>query len=316
MPEEENNVLYFCERAYDDWLAGVYDGWYPQLWDKYHGAFQAIAEIMKHAIFADVASRGARNIRILDCACGTAANYIAFNLADYDVWGTDGSAKMLDRAFRNCERAQKAEPRLSTSQLVAKPILWTDTDGYRKCFIEKGILFDLVLLNTNSFCHLPSTSQDPAVPRYMQAALSNFRMLLKPGGRLLIDTKKYSAAAPIDGVPMFKEQQYVEPNWITRSEKSDGERDIEGLGRVSFHTRMHYDVDPYLRKCRALIVTTMYGEQTGSQTMLLPYYPLPAQTLEGEMKAVGFEEISLFPAKQAPANWSYDFVVGRKSPMD
>ena len=59
----------------------------------------------------------------------------------------------------------------------------TDAEGYKKYF-GSGKL-DAIVNTGNSFCHLPPN-------QYMDAALSTFYDLLRSGGVLIIDTKKFS----------------------------------------------------------------------------------------------------------------------------
>src|SRR5262249_2163775 len=150
------------------------------------------------------------NIKILDCACGTGNSYIAFTKLGYDIWGSDGSAEMLRRAAENCRTAGVA-----IDKLAPHPILWTDWETYTKYYQPAS--FDLILINGNSFCHIPP------VPEYMHVSLRNFYGLLKSGGHLLVDTKKYVQGIPVDGVPMFLELRYVDADndWAFRTDRYD-----------------------------------------------------------------------------------------------
>ena len=111
---------------------------------------------------------------------------------------------------------------------------------------------------------------------------------------------------------MFQELRFVESSkeWIIRFEREES-RKIKKR-KINFHTRLHYDVDPSVNLCRALIVITRYGRREVPQTMVLPYYPLPARILEDRMRDMGLG-VNIVPAKQPPIDWSYDFVVGHKS---
>jgi SAM-dependent methyltransferase len=297
-----NDLTHLYEPAYDDYLAVLYDEWYPELFDPAKGPYRAICELFK--TFSEFSMMEKSEIRILDCACGTGNNYIALTKAGYDTWACDGSGEMLKRAVVNSETMLGGH----NEKLITAPVRWTDSDAFDRHFADKLGSFDAILVNSNSLCHIPST------PEYMQEALKNFRRLLKSGGRLLIDTKKYIQSASVDGVSMFMELQYVssQNGWIIRSERHDPPRTIAGKQDVHFHTRLHYDVDPCFKKCRALLVITMYGSEIAPRTMLLPYYPLPANVLEENMKREGFATL-LYPAKESPINWSYDFVVGQKT---
>jgi SAM-dependent methyltransferase len=260
-----NGQVHFYELAYDDWFVDLYDDWYPELSDEVKGPFRPICAMME--TFDELKNKEKRQVKILDCACGTGNNYIFFTRAGYDIWGTDGSEKMLDRAVENC-----AKNKIADNQLIRRPIQWSNWTAYANNF-DVGS-FDFILINSNSLCHIPSTPRyvkaAPSTQMYMQDALKIFHKLLKPGGRLLIDTKRYREAAPVEGVPIFQELRYVEPVWIIRSLREDGPRNIEGMEGIYVHTRMHYDVDPCFKVCRAFIIVTMYGKSKDIAPPLLP----------------------------------------------
>jgi hypothetical protein len=149
----------------------------------------------------------------------------------------------------------------------------------------------------------------------MHQALSTYHALLKPGGLLLIDTKKYVRTSPISDVPTYMELKYdtIDKEWQIRTERKES-REIPGLGSINFHTRLHYDIDPSFSEkvSRALIVITIYGGKLSPRTLVIPYYPLPAKVLIDQMNDTGFKS-TLFPAHEDLAiNWKYDIVVGQK----
>jgi len=147
----------------------------------------------------------------------------------------------------------------------------------------------------------------------MDAALDNFNSLLKPGGLLIIDTKRYIRAGEIEGVPLHKELRYLAPDWIIRTTREEPCK-VPALENVRFHTMLHYDIDPSfpVKIPRALIVLTVHGEGLMPLTEVIPYYPLPVEELSQRMTAAGFTT-TVYRAKEgAAANWQYDIVVGRK----
>ena len=107
---------------------------------------------------------------------------------------------------------------------------------------------------------------------------------------------------------MFSELKYENNKWLVRKERSD-EREIKGL-KVTIQTKLHYDIDPVFKICRALIVVTIYGRDRVPHVHVLPYYPLPAERLRDELRSAGFK-VKCFPAKRAPLDWSYDFLVAQ-----
>jgi SAM-dependent methyltransferase len=241
--------------------------------------------------------------RILDCARGTGNTFVAFTKANFEVFGTDGSREMLNRAKDNCNKLG-----LSTSRLIDQPLNWTNLSLENDKFDNTP--FDLIVNTANSFCHIPST------PEFMHQALLNFRKMLKPNGLLIIDTKKYiRERGSIAGVPTYKELQFDE---LENEGKIRTDRHDVGLhhqfGRINFGTRLYHDIDLSFsqRVGRTLIALTVSGEQIPSETFIVPYYPLPARQLQDQMEYAGFVGTT-FPAREGPArDWKYDIVVGQK----
>ncbi|TMJ20504.1 MAG: DUF4062 domain-containing protein [Alphaproteobacteria bacterium] len=286
------------ESAYDS-IAEWYDHWYKDHWCNREPFETLRALVSKHS---DSTKANPSNIKILDTACGTGNTYVSFKRGGYDIRGCDGSGKMLAKATRNCE-GHGIDP----SGIVRDPINWTDSEGYEKHFGNAE--FDVLLNTANSFCHVPPIAE------YMDAALANFRALLKPGGLLIIDTKRCIRAGEIEGVPLYKELRYLAPDWVIRTAREE-HCQVPGLDNVRFHTMLHYDVDPAfpVKVPRALIVLTVHGEGLMPQTAVVPYYPLPVEKLGRRMAVAGFAT-TVYRAMEGPAaNWKYDIVVGRKGP--
>jgi SAM-dependent methyltransferase len=301
-PQEDSESIARIARRYRetawDLVAEWYDVWYDGHW-QWDEPFQTICAIV--GSYAESKRGNLRSLRILDCACGTGNTYSSFAQANYDVWGTDGSREMLIRAKGNCEAKE-----IRTDRLIMEPINWTDLDGYLKYFDEHS--FDLIVNTANSLCHIPT------LPNYMGKALTTYKQLLRPGGILLVDTKKYVKSDPIDGVPAYYElrRDPVTKEWVQRVERPDY-TDVPGVGRIHIHTRLHHDIDPSFGENvrRTLIVLTIYGEQIPPRVIALPYYPLPADVLIEQMKTAGFTTV-VYPAFQDLClHWKYDVVVGR-----
>ena len=282
-----------------DYLATWYDPWYQ---DHYRDEepFETIKRIARP--YYESERGNLKNKTILDCACGTGNTFVAFTKAGYTIYGSDGSQEMLLRAEQNC-----ANESVSADKLLLTPINWTDLDGYRQHFDVAS--FDIIVNTANSFCHIPPT------PEYMQTALANFNALLKAGGLLVIDTKRYVRSDPVGGVPTHKELKYdaQAQEWIERFERKEM-RSLPGLGEVYFHTRLMYDTDPAFSSFvrRALIIITIYGENLAPKTLVIPYYPLPARLLHDQMTQAGFETKTIPAMTGEAANWKYDVVVGQK----
>jgi hypothetical protein len=107
--------------------------------------------------------------------------------------------------------------------------------------------------------------------------------------------------------------------WIERTEREE-HVEISNSGRIRFHTRMFYDMDPEFDKKiqRAIILLSICGNREIAeagfvpQTIAIPYYPLPAEVLREKMQRAGFETAILPALKGKMKNWKYDTVVGRK----
>lgn len=286
----------YREAAYDA-IADWYDLWYKDHWCN-REPFMTVRRILSRHLEAKV---NLTKLKILDVACGTGNAYAAFKDESYDISGCDGSGRMLAKALENCRRDN-----IQANGIISDPINWTDSDAYERHFSLGS--FDVIINTANSFCHLPP------VDGYMDVALRNFNALLKPGGLLVIDTKKYIREGDISDIPLYKELRYVAPEWIVRTVRNDP-CDVSGLENIRFNTRLHYDLDPAFdaEVLRALIVLTIYGKGITPQTALIPYYPLPAADLETHMRRAGFATTT-YGAGEGPAeNWRYDVLVGRKT---
>jgi len=288
----------YRECAYDA-MAEWYDIWYEDHWlnDEPYNTICSIARNYKDA------SRGSIvNMKILDCDCGTGNTYATFKKNGYTIFGTDGSREMLQRAVSNCE-----EKRISPDNIIRVPINWSDLDSYLRHFDEGS--FDIIVNTANSFCHIPP------IPEYMNRALTNFHRLLKPGGLLIIDTKKYIHDSRFNEPKRYVELQYATPEqeWVVRTERVDS-RKSSGGSNIHFHTRILHDRDPSFNDVvmRSLIVVTIFGDNLSPRTLVVPYYPLPAKILGTKMTEAGFVSTQQ-PAKTGMAiNWKYDIVVGQK----
>lgn len=289
----------YRECAYDG-LAAWYDAWYEGHWT----SDQPLTTICSIASTYFESSRGhLKSKRVLDVACGTGNTFAAFTRAGFETWGTDGSMEMLLKAKENCSSIG-----LDSSKLVMTPINWNDQVRFSEQFEPRS--FDIIVNTANSFCHIPPIEQ------YMQAALANFFDLLKPGGLLFIDTKRYIRTDVAQGPSLLKELRYVAKTkeWVERVERED-KRELPGFGVVRFNTRIVNDFDPAFPDQtvqRALIIITIFGDKLPSRTLVVPYYPLPAERLENELHAAGFEPMVHRAYEGLNMNWKYDFVVGQR----
>lgn len=290
----------FRETAYDS-LADWYDIWYQGHWSS-DEPFNTITAILRSY---HESSRGNINgLKVLDCTCGTGNSFASFTKHGFDVYGTDGSSEMLQKAHKNCVSSG-----IITDRLILDPINWTDGKAYDEQFGQEA--FDVIINTANSFCHIPPVSG------YMDIALKNFYNLLKPSGLLIIDTKKYIRSDPSGRAETYRELRYDAnlQEWIVRSERHEICQ-VDGIGEVNFHTRLMHDNDPAFNNehvRRALIVLTIHGPSITPRVLVVPYYPLPSTLLREKMKNERFAT-SIIPAmERLAANWKYDFVIGQKA---
>ena len=296
--KNKNLSLHYRETIYDK-FAGFYDIWYEGHWQN-DQPYKSICSII--SLYYEYSRGFLNNLKILDVACGTGNTYIAFKRAGMDVYGTDGSKEMLEKAIDNC-RSRK----ISTDKLISEPISWTDYQKFKDTFGEEQ--FDIIINTANSFCHLPPTDNQ------MIRALDIFKRLLKKGGLILIDTKKYITCGNIDDLPIYKELRYLasDEEWIERDERQEYVTLSDG-NEVCFHTKMYYDISPAFEKKvqRAFIILSIFGKNSLIDTMVIPYYPLPARILKTKMEEIGLKTKVFSGFKEPLLNWKYDIVVGQK----
>jgi SAM-dependent methyltransferase len=294
MTEHGERASPFHEAVYDGWLGDYYDIWYPP--DE--SCFQLFQRLI--AEFADLQGRDPATLNVWDCACGTGTTFTAMSRAGYRPWASDGSPNMLGQAARKCLAND-----ISTTRLIDEPLAWNDHGRCRARIGAAGEL-DIIAVLNNSLCHMP------VAPGYLDAALSNFFAMLKPGGRLIVDTKRY-VKRDVGGIRRDWELRFVEGEWRPRTTRRDGPRSIPSRGDTYFHTSLVHDVDPTLEVDRALLVVTIESSNVPRETHLVPYYPLSAAVLISELQRAGFVT-SLHEARTPPLDWSYDCVVATRPP--
>src|SRR5262249_39651117 len=153
--------------------------------------------------------------------------------------------------------------KIRPDKIVEQPITWQDLDTYKRVLSEirgETPQFDIIINTGNSFCHIPP------VKNHIGLALSNFSELLRPGGLLMIDTKRFLQDTPLldenkrpKKKPIYRELRFLNGQWKLRTEREEERFIPEKGGLIRFHTCMHYDVDESFGQelNRALIVLTV-----------------------------------------------------------
>ena len=116
---------------------------------------------------------GAR--KVLDIACGTGYHTVSLSLSGFDVTGSDGSARMLEKAKENANAHGVGHIRFRESE-------WA---GLSRSF-PGGHQFDAIICLGNSFTHLFEEEE-------RIKALKEIHSLLNPGGIAIIDQRNYDA---------------------------------------------------------------------------------------------------------------------------
>ncbi len=299
MRNTEDKTQLFRETAYDS-LADWCDGWYADHW-RSNQPFETIVSLIDSEL--DDASSFWRSARILDAATGTGNTYVALTRAGLNAFGTDGSLPMILKAEQNCISLG-----ISTANLIAAPMNWLNLNAYLEHFEPES--FDLIVVASNSFCHMPP------VKGFMDVALANFGALLRSGGLIAIDTKRFECVQGGNNASVPREMRFDNQvsAWVEREHRKDIGA-IPGHGQVTIHTRMVYDRDPSFASNvnRAIILVTVCRKGMPLFVDTLPYYPLKADVLQSFMTKAGFDA-GIYRALEHPLmrSWTYDMVIGRK----
>ncbi|NLE44393.1 MAG: class I SAM-dependent methyltransferase [Chloroflexi bacterium] len=145
---------------YDD-LSEAYD--YFVDWD---------ARLAYEMPFIEEYLREVNAVRVLDTACGTGMHALALARRGYHVVGTDFSVNMIDRARSNASKAG-----LEVQFAVAE---------FGRTWAVAGDGFDVVLCLGNSLPHVRTLDD-------LSETLTDFASCLRPGGRLLVQSRNFDA---------------------------------------------------------------------------------------------------------------------------
>lgn len=116
-----------------------------------------------------------RGLRILDCACGSGFPAIELAQRGYDITCSDGSTTMLRHFRRNVARAGLA--------IESDHVRWEHLAGRHRS------AFDVVMCRGASFPYAGTWDRDAEPDRAaLTASMEQFATVLRPGGRLYVDT--------------------------------------------------------------------------------------------------------------------------------
>jgi len=186
--------------------------------------------------------------RALDAGCGTGVHTIILAKLGIDVTGFDISPEMLDKAQENAER-EEVEPELYRAEFEYLPEEWRGS-------------FDTV------FCLANSLAGAETKPRLIQA-LQSFRMMLKPGGRAIIQ---------LLNIPWFRESG----RRIIRVSSDDPFIFVRFLDFVDFLTRLN------------VMILEKDGDNFTSYIVSEPVLAIDAELLTNSAIEAGFEGVELF----------------------
>lgn len=278
--------------SYDN-IADWYDIWFEGYYKSEEPANAISALIEKYR-----PSAVRKEMKILDCACGTGNPYIAMRRKGFDLVACDGSVEMIKRAIGNSEREG-----VDSSGIIKHPVRWD------KLLTEFGArTFDIVISTGNSLFHEPPTNDG------VIAALSNMFQILSDDGICIIDTKKYNE--------MREEINWDGDNgiWIKRTRRYYGIRTIPSSSDfVELTSELEYEYDNYGKATRGVIGITMSMKDSAGVKKVercdVPFFPLPAGELSGWMNMVGFgfvEKIDGYEDDGLGGYDVYDLLVGVK----
>ncbi len=259
------------------WLSDfpyLYNDWYDW-YDKGEPA-KTISKII-----SQYSGKNRSQLKILDCSCGTGNPSLSLARHGFDVVCSDGSPKMLEIVKNN---SNKINVKLN---IVKHPILWehlVDYFGNNK--------FDIVICSGNSFCHLP--------PEGVRYSIKQMAQVLKNGGFLLIDVKRYNN--------QIREMEYkADQGWHVRKQRSDEK--LVGGNTAQLLTSLSYlGANKPGRRYQVQLDASINGNRTNK---VFSVWAVTAQMIRNFMKK---EELHVLPLYEVQdhSDWQYDFCVGKK----
>ncbi|SER84667.1 class I SAM-dependent methyltransferase [Salisediminibacterium halotolerans] len=155
--------------------------YYDDLFGVKQGAVNRVIEIFE----------GQKDVTLLDAAAGSGSEAAAFAKAGFNVSALDSNVRMAENISRKAEAEGVKIETVHAGMEEAKDV-WPKAS------------FDAIICIGNSFVHLPDKSA-------MIRQLKQFRELLKPGGRLLIQTVNYDRVYA-ENITELPEIQHADKN--------------------------------------------------------------------------------------------------------
>jgi glycine/sarcosine N-methyltransferase len=201
-------------------------------------------------------------ISILDAACGTGHHAIALAAQGFECAGADFSGNMIEIARTNAQAASQEVlfRKAGFGQLV-------------QAFDRQS--FDGLICLGNSLPHILDEAK-------MVAALVDFKTLLRPGGKLIIQNRNFDS--------VIQEHK----RWMDPQTYRDGER-------VWIFARFYDFDEDGLITFNILILSSQGGDNFNQQVISTRLWPIKKATLVLLLEQVGFKDIHLHGDLQGAA---------------
>ena len=248
---------------------------YPLLYGKRFN-WQYFIKIIEERI--DIREKHSQ-IKILDCACGGCGDpAISLALRGYRVWAKDGYKKMLDKAR---EFAGKRKANITFSNEPIK--FWELKQHYQENF------FDILFCVANSISHVS--------PDKIDKTLKIMASILRSGGRIVLDTKRYTESGR---EIIFDEKKGRALERKTKVDKLKKNNEV-----LYFETSFSY---PEKQNSLLAIYDMKITYQDGSfAEYSLPFWRYSANNLKSYLEALGLVAEILTPDI---SKWKYEIVTG------
>ena len=193
-----------ASRVPDEWFVGFHRGLAARFW---RAAGAAMADADEQAVRAALGDGGGT---LLDVPCGDGRMTARLAAAGYDAFGVDISAEEVEHA-----RAIHAGVRFETGDLRALPVAGP---------------VDAALCWGNSFGYMS--------PLYTARSLAELHRVLKPGGRLVLESSTIAESLLVGGIRERSEYVFggirmtTTSRYVAAESRLEGEHELEADGVV------------------------------------------------------------------------------------